>query len=72
MNHLIMQEEKIRQGRITPRYAVFLVSRNETTKGKQIKHALFDIMDQRVIEEYEDKREADGQCTLLNLGVKLT
>ena len=72
MNHLIMQEEKIRQGRITPRYAVFLVSRNETTKSKHLKHAIFDIMDQRVIEVYEDKREADGQCTLLNLGVKLT
>ena len=70
MNHMIPQDERIRQGQITPRFGVFRVSRNQTSR-EHIKFAVCDLMSKQPLEVYEKEDEAQTQCNLLNIGVKL-
>lgn len=67
MSKGIIQEERIRSARISPRYYIIRMARKDETPDAVF--AVCDIIERRVIESFIDEREAEHYALMLNYGV---
>lgn len=66
MNKHVMQEERIRQGRILPRYAVMVMTRKEARDPR--KWVVYDLEERKVLSSHDDITQAEHKAYLFNSG----